>query len=104
MRVLIRDSLGENLFVEPKREGVLRRKLADVLDEFRSSRVCSSCASKARSAASNVELIKKSLARPIDGVESPTRQVDRDQRFKRMSRSPHTSSARQKLCWPSDSI
>ena len=47
-------------FVEPKREGVLRRKLADVLvdlgivvqaEEFRSGRACSSCASKARSAA-----------------------------------------------------
>ena len=46
--------------------------------------------------ASNIEFIKKSLARQIDGVESPTRQVDRDERFKRMSRSPHTS--RQKLC------
>ncbi len=66
----------ENLFVEPKRGGVLRRKLADVLvdlgiavqeDEFCSSRVWSSCSSKARSAASNVKFIKKSLARPIDG-------------------------------------
>ena len=72
----------ENLFVRPKREGILRRKLADVLvdlgiavqaDEFRSSRVCSSCASTTRSAASNIEFIKKSLARPIDGVESPKR-------------------------------
>ena len=53
--------------------------------------------------ASNIEFIKKSLARQIDGVESPTRQVDRDERFKRMSRSPHTSSARQKLCRQSDS-
>lgn len=102
----------ENLFVRPKREGVLRRKLADVLvdlgiavqaDEFRSSRVCSSCASTTRSAASNIEFIKKSLARPIDGVESPKRKVDRDERFKRMSRSPHTSSAKQKLCQQSDS-
>ena len=74
----------ENLFVKPKREGVLRRKLADVLvdlgiavqaDEFRSSRVYSSCASKTKSAASNIEFIKKSLARPIDGVESPKRKL-----------------------------
>ena len=98
--------------MRPKREGVLRRKLADVLidlgtavqeDEFRSSRVCSSCASTTRSAASNIEFIKKSLTRPIDGVESPKRKVDRDERFKRMSRSPHTSSAKQKLCQQSDS-
>ena len=98
--------------MRPKREGVLRRKLADVLvdlgiavqaDEFRSSRVCSSCASTTRSVASNIEFIRKSLARPIDGVESPKRKVDRDERFKRMSRSPHTSSAKQKLCQQSDS-
>ena len=100
--------------MRPKREGVLRRKLADVLvdlghlgiavqaDEFRSSRVCSSCASKTRRAPSNIEFIKKSLARPIDGVESPKRKVDRDERFKRMSRSPHTSSTKQKLCQQSD--
>ena len=62
----------ENLFVKPKREGVLRRKLADVLvdleisvqaDEFRSSRVCLSCASKTKSAAaSNIEF-KKVISR-----------------------------------------
>ena len=94
----------ENLFVEPKREGVTRIKLADVLldlgitiieDDLCSSRVCASCASKARSAASGVKFIKNCLARPTEGAESPSRQGD--ERFKRMSISPHASSVRQKI-------
>ena len=104
--------LDGKFICEAKREGFLRRKLADVLvdlgiavqaDEFRSSRVRSSCASKTKHAASNIEFIQKSPARSIDGVESPKRKVDHDERFKRMSRSRHTSSAKQKLCRPSDS-
>ena len=88
----------------PSLQDMVDLGIAVQADEFRSSRVCSSCASTTRSAASNIEFIKKSLAQPIDGVGSPKRKVDRDERFKRMSRSPPTSSsAKQKLCRQSDS-
>ena len=85
----------QNLFVESSRDGVRRRKLADVLcdlgftvnseTERESRRVCSSCATKIRNTWTGFAFIKSRL-------EATSEQTgDHDAR---MSVSPHSSAVR----------
>ena len=91
----------ENLFEEPKRAGVEKCRLVDLLKELgfscekslsQSNRVCSKCSTKIRNTVQLMRFLRSGFAasRSSSSIQcSPTAAVER---FKRMSSSPHSAN------------
>ena len=91
----------ENLFEEPKRAGVEKCRLVDLLKELgfscekslsQSNRVCSKCSTKIRNTVQLMRFLRSGFAasRSSTSIQcSPTAAVER---FKQMSSSPHSAN------------